>query len=52
MTIDDCMKCVNHVLYQNGYVICNFFKTREQRVTGTKEDGIIYIVHCPKEEGQ
>jgi hypothetical protein len=50
MKIDKCQTCKNHVLYQNGYVICNYFNIQEQRVTGKKDDGTIYIVHCPIEE--
>ncbi len=50
MVIADCMICKNHLSYQNGYVLCNYWKTQEQRVTGKKADGRIYIVACPSEE--
>ncbi len=50
MKIDDCVKCENHVLYQNGYVICTYYTMREQRITGAGESGTTYIVHCPIEE--
>ncbi|HOT44270.1 MAG TPA: hypothetical protein PLM53_06500 [Spirochaetota bacterium] len=52
MKIDDCMTCKNHISYQNGYVICNFWKMQEQRVTGSREGGPTYIVACPREENR
>jgi hypothetical protein len=50
MKIDDCQTCKNHISYQNGYVLCNYWKMQEQRVTGKREGGITYIVACPREE--
>lgn len=49
MKIDDCKTCKNHVMYRNGYVICNYWNMQEQRVTGNRGDNI-YIVACPQEE--
>jgi hypothetical protein len=49
MKIDDCKTCKNHVMYQNGYVICNYWNMQEQRVTGTR-DGMTYLIACPREE--
>jgi hypothetical protein len=50
MKIDDCVTCKNHVSYQYGYVLCNYWHMQEQRVTGKKESGTVYIVACPQEE--
>lgn len=36
-------------MYQNGYVICNYYNMQEQRVTGTRES-MTYLVACPREE--
>lgn len=49
MLIDECKLCKNHILFQHGYVICNYWKMKEQRVTGKKGDNCIYIVECPSE---
>lgn len=49
MKIDDCKNCKNHVLFKNGYVICNYYNMQEQRVTKTRE-GVIFLVACPREE--
>lgn len=50
MTIDECKSCKNHVLFKDGYVLCNYFDKVEQRVAGAGEDHIIRILSCPKEE--
>ncbi len=47
MPLEKCKTCKNHVSYQQGYVMCDFYKVQEQRITGKKEKDVIYIVNCP-----
>jgi len=49
MKLSKCLSCEKHVLYERGYVICNFYKVEEQRMTEKKDEDVIYIVNCPKE---
>jgi hypothetical protein len=56
MDIKVCKCCVNHVLYENGYVICDYsyhmshnWNLPEQRVTGKGADDGIYVINCPKD---
>jgi hypothetical protein len=46
--IEKCQVCKNHVLYQNGYVICDYYKVQEQRIIGKTGKDILCIVNCPK----
>lgn len=48
MTLEKCKACKNHILYQQGFVMCDFYKIQEQRITGMKGKDLVYIVNCPK----
>ncbi len=48
MPLEKCKSCTNHVSYQQGYVMCDYHKVHEQRITGKKDKDMIYIVNCPK----
>lgn len=52
MKLDECKSCKNHVLHENGYVMCNYHNVEEQRTTdNSKKDGI-YIINCPMENNE
>ncbi len=38
------------MLYRDGYVLCNYWKRTEQRITNSGEENNIRIVACPREE--
>ncbi len=50
MRLNDCLSCANHVLYENGYVMCNYHRVEEQRMTGIKDKDVIYVINCPKRD--
>ncbi len=47
MPLEKCKACKNHISYQQGYVMCDYHKFQEQRITEKKEKDIIYVVNCP-----
>ena len=49
MKLKDRLLCANHVLYERGFVMCNYYKVEEQRMTEKKDEDVIYIINCPKE---
>ncbi len=49
MTLEDCKSCNSHVLYRDGYIICDFWKMNEQRITNHGKSNSITIVSCPRE---
>jgi len=48
MTLKKCKACKNHISYQQGYMLCDYHKVQEQRMTEKREKDVIYIVNCPK----
>jgi len=50
MKLDECFKCEHHVEYRDGFVMCRFWKQKEQRMTQVI-DTITYLINCPKNEG-
>jgi hypothetical protein len=48
MPLEKCKTCKNHIMYEQGYVMCDFHKIQEQRMTEKKNKDMIYIVNCPK----
>jgi hypothetical protein len=49
MTLEECRSCSHHILYRDGYVICGYWKTNEQRITNNGKSNSINIVSCPRE---
>ena len=47
MPLEKCKACKNHISYQQGYVMCDYHKFQEQRITEKKEKDIIYVVIVP-----
>jgi hypothetical protein len=52
MTLENCIKCKNHVSYINGYIVCNFWKQLQQHVTNRSRDGAVSIVGCAVESNK
>jgi len=50
MTIEECKSCKNHVLFKDGYVLCNFWEKAEQRIASVGDDHVSRILSCPREE--
>jgi hypothetical protein len=50
MKLEDCLKCKHFAEEGRGYVICNFWELRDQRVTHVSENGEVMIVICPLEK--
>ena len=52
MKLNECKSCTNHVLYENGYLMCNYNTVEEQRVTDNSEKKGVYVVNCPMENDE
>ncbi len=50
VTLEKCKQCDSHILYRDGFVLCKFHNSTEQRTTQTGDDNVIYIIACPGEE--
>ena len=46
MTLENCIKCPNHMSYQSGYVICGYWSQPQQQVTFNSANGDVIVVGC------
>ncbi len=52
MTLENCLKCRNHISYISGYVECNYWKQIQQHVTNQLDNGTATVVGCAMEESK
>jgi hypothetical protein len=50
MTLENCKTCEAHVQFREGYVLCRYWGTLDQRITSGEAGGVVRVVSCPKEE--
>ncbi len=47
ISLEECLKCVHHISFREGTVMCNYWHREEQRMTQFI-DKIPYLINCPK----